>query len=166
MSQIITAIVLREPNNSRARPSTLIKNDEEYIKIFNKEYDVEIYAKGVLLQKQVEKTLKSYTPELTTSEIGDLKFHVSMFLVADSLKKLSYSPDEIKKINPETILTEKITAVISTVKVLYDSLGGTNKVAKSQDFVTAICGKLGETIAEHRELLKQQNIASKNNSQS
>jgi hypothetical protein len=161
LSQIITSIALREPNNSRARPSTLIKNDEEYKRIFSKEYDVDIYAKGVLLQKQVEKTLKSYTPELTTSEIGDLKFHVSMFIVADTLKKLTYSPNDIKSLDLALISTEKINQAIVIVKELYDSLGGTNKVAKSQDFVTAIFGKLGEIIAEHKELLKQQSLASK-----
>jgi hypothetical protein len=161
LSQIITSIALREPNNSRARPSTLIKNDEEYKRIFSKEYDVDIYAKGVLLQKKVEAALKNYQPELTTSEIGDLKFHVSMFLVADTLKKLTYSPNEIKNIDISSITSEKISSAITTVKELYDALGGTNKVAKSQDFVTAIFGKLGEIIAEHKELLKQQSLASK-----
>jgi hypothetical protein len=161
LSQIITSIALREPNNSRARPSTLIKNDEEYKRIFSKEYDVDIYAKGVQLQKQVERTLKTYTPELTTSEIGDLKFHISMFIVADILKKLTYSPNDIKSIDIASITTEKINQAIVMVKELYDSLGGTNKVAKSQDFVTAIFGKLGEIIAEHKELLKQQSLASK-----
>lgn len=161
LSQIITSIALREPNNSRARPSTLIKNDEEYKRIFSKEYDVDIYAKGVQLQKQVEGTLKTYLPELTTSEIGDLKFHVSMFIVADILKKLTYSPNDIKSIDIASITTEKINQAIVMVKELYDSLGGTNKVAKSQDFVTAIFGKLGEIIAEHKELLKQQSLSSK-----
>jgi hypothetical protein len=161
LSQIITSIALREPNNSRARPSTLIKNDEEYKRIFSKEYDVDIYAKGVQLQKKVENTLKAYSPVLTTSEIGDLKFHVSMFIVADNLKKLTYSPNDIKSIDLILISSEKISKAIVIVKELYDSLGGTNKVAKSQDFVTAIFGKLGEIIAEHKELLKQQSLASK-----
>ncbi|MBB3836801.1 hypothetical protein FHS57_000783 [Runella defluvii] len=163
LSQIITSIALREPNNSRARPSTLIKNDEEYKRIFSKEYDVDIYAKGVLLQKQVEKALKKYSPELTTSEIGDLKFYVSMFIVADTLKKLAYFPNDIKSIDLALISPEKINQAIVIVKEIYDSLGGTNKVAKSQDFVTSIFGKLGEIIAEHKELLKQQSLASKAN---
>lgn len=161
LSQIITAIALREPNNSRARPSTLIKNDEEYKRIFSKEYEVDIYAKGVVIQRKVETALKSHTPELTTSEIGDLKFHVAMFIVADTLKKLTYAPNEIKNIDVSALTDERITKAIITVKEIYDTLGSTNKVAKSQDFVTATFGKLGEIIAEHKELLKQQNIAAK-----
>ncbi|MBK9719512.1 MAG: AIPR family protein [Saprospiraceae bacterium] len=166
LSQIITAIALREPNNSRARPSTLIKNDEEYMKIFSKEYDVDIYTRGVQIQKLVETSLKTFSPELSTSQIGDLKFHVAMFLVADALKKLTYGPNEIKNIDISLITPEKITQTITTVKEIYDSLGSTNKVAKSQDFVTAIFGKLGEIIAEHREFLKKQSLASKKDSES
>lgn len=161
LSQIITSIALREPNNSRARPSTLIKNDEEYKKIFSKEYDVDIYAKGVELQKKIEVSLKEFKPELTTSEIGNIKFHVSMFIVVDTLKKLTYSPNEIKNINVSSISNEQINKSITTIKEIYDSQGATDKVAKSQDFVTAIFGKLGELIALHKEQLKQQNLAIK-----
>ena len=165
LSQIITAIALREPNNSRARPSTLIKNDEEYKRIFSKEYDVDIYARGVTIQKLVEAELKTYTPELSTSAIGDLKFHVAMFIIANALKKLTYAPNEIKNIDIASITSEKITQTIGTVKEIYDSLGSNNKVAKSQDFVTAIFGKLGEIIADHKELLKQRSIAAKHDNE-
>jgi len=161
LSQIITSAVLREPNNSRARPSTLIKNDDEYKRIFNKEYDVDVYLNAVKIHKKVETALKSFIPELTTTTIGDLKFHVTMFTVADSLKKLTYSANEIKSIDVEGISAEQLKQNILVVKAIYESLGATNKIAKSQDFVTAIIGKLGEIIAEHKEKLKQYSIASK-----
>lgn len=161
LSQIITAIALREPNNSRARPSTLIKNDDEYRRIFSQDYDVDIYAKGVAIQKIIENGLKTFQPEFSTSEIGDLKYHVAMFTVADSLKKLTYLPNDIKNIDLNSLGIEKITQNIRIIKELYFTLGATNKVAKSQDFVNAIFGKLGEIIAEHKERLRQKSIESK-----
>lgn len=161
LSQIITAIALREPNNSRARPSTLIKDDEEYKRIFSKDYDIDVYAKSVEIQKAVEAQLKIYKPELSTSEIGDLKFHVAMFTVADALKKLTYTPNDIKNIKMELLTSQKITENIKIVKEIYATLGSTNKIAKSQDFVTAVFGKLGEIIAEHKEALKQENLSKK-----
>src|SRR5690606_27312274 len=148
------AIVLREPNNSRARPSTLIKNDEEYKKIFNLNYDVEIYAKCVLIQKKVEKSLKNYKPELSKSVIGDLKFHISMFIVLDYFKKISPNPSEIKNIDIDNITEKNISNAITIVKEIYDSLGSTNKIAKSQDFVKEIFAKLGEIISLHKEALR------------
>ncbi|MGE0637940.1 MAG: AIPR family protein [Bacteroidia bacterium] len=161
LSQIITAAVLREPDNSRARPSTLIKNDDEYKRIFDKEYDVDIYLRSVKIQKKVEVALKTFTPELATSTIGDLKFHVTMFTVANELKKLSYSANEIKNIDVEAITATSLNENIVAVKTIYDALGGTNKVAKNPDFVKSLFGKLGEIIAEHKEKLKQVSIAAK-----
>ena len=161
LSQIITASVLREPDNSRARPSTLIKNDDEYKRIFDKDYDVDIYLRSVKIQKKVEIGLKAFSPELTTSTIGDLKFHVTMFTVVNELKKLSYSANEIKNIDVDAIPPATINDNIIAVKTIYDTLGGTNKVAKSPDFVKSLFGKLGEIIAEHKEKLKQESIAAK-----
>lgn len=159
LSQIITAAVLREPNNSRARPSTLIKNDDEYKRIFNKDYEIEIYLIAVKIHKRIETTLKAYTPELTTSSIGDLKFHVTMFTVANELKKLTYSANELKYVSLEKLTDHKLIENITIVKEIYDSLGGTNKVAKNPDFVTALVGKLGSIIAKHKEVLKQQSMS-------
>lgn len=161
LSQIITAAVLREPDNSRARPSTLIKNDDEYKRIFDKDYDVDIYLRSVKIQKKVEVALKAFIPELTASTIGDLKFHVTMFTVANELKKSTYSANEIKNIEVNSITTDTLNSNILAVKTIYESLGGNNKVAKSRDFVKSLFGKLGEIIAEHKERLKQQSIAAK-----
>ncbi|MFP9097672.1 AIPR family protein [Flavobacterium sp. RHBU_24] len=161
LSQIITATVLKEPNNSRARPSTLIKNDEEYLRIFNREYDVDIYLQSFKIQKKVESALKAYRPELTTSAIGDLKFHVTTFTVVEYLKKITYNPTEIKNINVDRMPPEQLNTNITVVNEIYQSLGGTNKVAKSQNFIQTIFAKLGEIIAQHKEALKQESIANK-----
>lgn len=150
LSQVITAIVLREPNNSRARPSTLIKNDEEYRKIFDVKYDVDIYLKAVLIQKGIESNLKKYTPELSTSDIGNIKFHVLMYTVANAIKKLNYSVSEFRQINILEITDDDINANIKTVKTVFDDLGGNDKVAKGHEFVDALKTKLAEVIAEYR----------------
>lgn len=147
LSQIITAIVLREPDNSRARPSTLIKNDEEYQKIFNDEYKIEVYLCSVRIQKKVEHCLKNFSPELTTSTIGDLKFHVAMFTVMCELNKTWYHANEILKIDINSINDEKMANYIRTINEIYLMHGGTNKVAKGKDFVQTIFSKFGELSA-------------------
>jgi hypothetical protein len=155
LSQIVTAIVLREPNNSRARPSTLIKNDEEYKRIFSTDYEIDIYYKCVQLYTIIEDALKSCDPPLPTGVIGDLKFHVAMFTAADALKKITFAPNEIGNLNIETISPDQLSNNIQIVKGIYESQGGNLKVAKSQDLVKAIVGILGEIISQHKERLKQ-----------
>src|SRR3546814_13459970 len=44
MAQTVMAILLQRPNDARARPSSLIKDDTDYTKIFNEAYDVRIYT--------------------------------------------------------------------------------------------------------------------------
>lgn len=161
LSQVITAIVLKEPDNSRARPSTLIKNDEDYKRIFSKDYDIDIYLNSFLIYKKIENALKAYTPTLPTNLIGDLKFHVTMFVVSNKLKKTTYSANELKSIDINSLMPEFIHENIEKVKSVYDEQGGTNKVAKSSDFVRELFVKLGEIIAEHKEKLKQDNLATK-----
>lgn len=155
LSQIVTATILQEPDNSRARPSTLIKNDEEYVKIFNSEYDVAVYLKVVLIQKKLDGVLKTMYPELSTTVIGDIRFHVAMFTVANELKSVTYAANHLLRINEDSITDEKIKENIGEVLKLYNELGGNNKVAKSKEFVRAIFGRLGELVAEHKEMLRQ-----------
>lgn len=161
LSQIITAMILLEPNNSRARPSTLIKDDEEYKRIFSKEYSIEIYLHAIKMHKKVESCLKKYTPEISTSQIGNIKFHVAMFTVASQLKKVAFSPDDILKIEIEDLSEEQIAQNITTVKQIFEELGGTDKVAKGNDFVKALIAKLAEINAEYKAALKQASIDSK-----
>jgi hypothetical protein len=161
LSQVITAIVLKEPDNSRARPSTLIKNDEDYRRIFSKDYDIDIYLNSFLIYKKIENALKACNPTLPTNLIGDLKFHVTMFVVSNKLKKTTYSVNELKSIDINSLTPEFIHENIEKVKAVYDEQGGTNKVAKSSDFVRELFVKLGEIIAEHKEKLKQENLATK-----
>jgi hypothetical protein len=163
LSQIVTAMVLREPNNSRARPSTLIKNDDEYKKIFNKDYDVDIYLRAVKTQKAVETALKNFNPYLTTSEIGDVKFHVTLFVVASTIGKLTYGANELKRVDAAILTEDEINFYITETLKVYYELGGTLKVAKSVDFVAGIIARIAEVIAEKKEQLKQQNIQRQSN---
>ena len=43
MAQAVMAIVLRQPDNARARPSSLIKRDDDYHRLFSPSYPIEIY---------------------------------------------------------------------------------------------------------------------------
>ncbi len=135
LAQIITAIVLFEPDFSRARPTTLLKENDDYLRIFNDNYPIEIYLKAIKIFKRIEKVLKTDYPELTSTKLGDIKFHVCMYFVLSELKSTSPRITEIITINPDSIDTEEIKNYINEVIVVYESLGGTNKVAKSKEFV-------------------------------
>lgn len=155
LAQIITAIILKEPDNSRGRPSSLLKKDDEYIRIFDPSYEPEVFLKSVKLQKDVEAQLKSYTPELSTNLIGDIKFHIAMFTIVKHLKKVNFSTSDFLKADLTKISDADIKSNIDEVKQIYESLGGTNRVAKSSEFVKSINQRLAEIIAEYKAGLKE-----------
>ncbi len=135
LGQSIMSMVLREPDYARARPSSLLKNDADYMRVFNSEYPIELYWKCVKIQKAIEDVLKSDSYSFTTTQIGDIKFHAALYLVSQVTNKLEPSPRDISEIDMELITEEKIKKVIDEVYVLYDSLGGTNAIAKGKELV-------------------------------
>ena len=137
LSQLMTAILLREPNTARARPSTLIKDDNGYARIFNRDVDVEAYLNAVMIQRSVDAQLKVYGG-LVTSVIGNIKFHVSMYLVAVHFHKTTYSADAIRRFKIEEMLVDEIRNAIGVVLAIYNELGANDRVAKGEEFVTRV----------------------------
>ncbi len=136
LSQIITSIYDQKPDYARARPSTLIKKNSDYEKIFNNTLPLELYYKGIIVQKEVEKVLINYdSPKLTRAIIGDIKFHVAMFVTCLLTNNAKPTPDEIASIEISKLDDDLIKVAIEDVYIIYDAMGGTNAVAKGTEFV-------------------------------
>ncbi len=148
MAQVITAILNRMPDYARARPSTLIKNDGDYKKIFNNNLPMEMYYNGIVIQKEVESLLKNFIPKLTRAEIGDIKFHVAMGVTMLLASKINVSAKDIQLIDLNLMDENLINVVINDVYDIYQILGGTNTVAKGADFVSEIIEEMKRRILE------------------
>lgn len=139
LAQIITAIYNQKPDYARARPSTLLKKDQDYEKIFEKKFPIEMYYKAILIQKKVEDCLRSFeNPKLTRTQIGDIKFHISMYLTCLVTQKKQPNNTAIADIDVNKISSKEIEQSISIVYKFYDELGGTNVVAKGPELVHRI----------------------------
>jgi len=138
LAQCIMSIVLQEPDYARARPSTLLKNDSDYKRVFNKDYPIDLFLKCIELTKLIEENLKKEKYDLSKTQIGDIKFHCAVYLSAVCTSKMKPRIKEIITIDTNTIEESKIEKVIEDVNVLYDSLGGTNAVAKGKEFINEL----------------------------
>lgn len=147
LAQIVMAIVLQEPDYSRARPSTLINKDSDYKKIFNPKYPIEIFLNCIKIQKKVENFLKSSEFGFSRSQIGDLKYHVGMYIAAVHIGSRTPTITQFKDMNLDLITDAEITSAIENIDVLYDSLGGTNAVAKGKDLVNEVKILIEERLA-------------------
>lgn len=154
LSQIVMGVLQQKPDYARARPSTIIKNNTDYEGIFNNSLPIELYYKLIQTHQTVEIALKNHkSPKLTRPQIGDIKFHVTMYLVCRLTNKLKPKAQEIADINLEEMTDELIIESIDNSFIVYDAMGGNNGVAKGKEFVQEVLGQLEDN------LLKKKNEA-------
>lgn len=141
MAQSIMAVCMQRPDDARARPSSLLKKDDDYAKIFNATYPIEVYLVAAKLIKAVQSTLRSRN-SIQPKDRNNLLFYVAMHLAASLLKKSNPTVVEVASIKPDAITSKAIDSSIEAVKKAYDKLGATDSVAKGTDFLSQVMDDL------------------------
>ena len=137
LGQCLMSLFLGKPNYARARPSTLLSDEENYKKLYKDSPDLEVYFKSALLGKRVEKYIKS-SSDYTQAEKSDILFYV-IYLVAG---KLLHTPDvlldQFKQLELDSVDDDTINEAAQTVLQIYHELGGNNKVAKGSELLDRV----------------------------
>ena len=84
MAQAVMAILLRRPDTARARPSSLLKTEENYSKVFDPLYPIHLYYVCAEAMRLVEHYLKSSNSNVAAEHRNNLRFYVGMHAVAGS----------------------------------------------------------------------------------
>lgn len=77
----ITALGLARPDKARGKPSSLLKNDDDYRQVFNASIDLQTYLWAARLQRQTDAFILSDLANASVSQKSNLKFHLSMLVV-------------------------------------------------------------------------------------
>jgi AIPR protein len=94
--QAMLAIVLKRPDDARARPRDYIREDDKYSQIFgDDQFDLTIFLKCVLLHRRVESFLTSDNLNLDIGHQRNLKFYLSMYVAAAQTKHAYAPPDKL-----------------------------------------------------------------------
>lgn len=133
MAQAVMAVVLKRPDTARARPSSLIKRDEEYQKLFTDKYPIEVYRASAQIVKQVDTFLSECSEPLPPADRNNVKFYVAMVASQEALKKSDPSVDQIASLATATLDRNLLEMSYDAVKNSYVKLGGTDQVAKGPD---------------------------------
>ncbi|WP_268225326.1 AIPR family protein [Sinomicrobium oceani] len=152
LGQAVMAIVLQEPDYARARPSSLLKNDNDYKRVFTDSYQIKLYANCIKIQKETEARLRAHPNSFTTSQLGDMKYHVALYVTCLALNNESPNPKEIEELDLLTITDQDWINAIDEVNVLYDSLGGTNAVAKGKELINELKVLMKEKITTAKKV--------------
>lgn len=137
LAQCLISVFLRKPDFARARPSTLLTDDETYRKLYESETDLEVYYKTAVLGKKIQSNLKR-TPEMTSAERNDVLYYLIYAVSANVFRKKEITFADMKNLELETITDELINDIKQQIYDKYKELGGNGRVAKSDTFISEI----------------------------
>ncbi|EKO39501.1 MAG: AIPR protein [Solidesulfovibrio magneticus str. Maddingley MBC34] len=143
LAQSMMAMVLQRPDSARARPSSLLKKNEDYDHLFSTEYPIEIY----LFVARTIKSIQSYLRSLDSLQPKDrtnLIFYIAMHASAVLSKKQSPNISDLLAIGDSSLTDEVLASSLTSVKELYETLGASDQVAKGTQLLADLKSKLKE----------------------
>ncbi|MCX5068223.1 AIPR family protein [Micromonospora lupini] len=147
LAQAVMAMGLSRPDNSRARPSSLLKRDEEYKRIFSKDIPVEIYLWVAQAQKEIDAFLASETAGVSVPERNNYRFHLAMVATAKLVGQPVRSPKQLSRLaSAGTPLADAdLPATLAFLRgefAVHERRTGNSldKIAKGPDFVEHLLG--------------------------
>lgn len=141
LAQCLISIVLRKPDFARARPSTLLTDDDTYAFLYENNQNLHAYYNAALLGKKIHRNL-SVTPDMTPAERSDVLFYLLYAVAAKTLNKKEIDFNDLSNLDVSAIDDAIIDTIKEQVYSKYKELGGNGRVAKSSSFIQEIYGIL------------------------
>lgn len=130
------SLLLQKPNYARARPSTLLSNDEYYSRLYSSATDLDVFYNVASIGKKVERFVK--TLEYSQAEKNDILFYVIYHVVARYAGEPILTPLIMKEVSADCITEERMHESAMLVYEQYCTLGGNGKTAKGSELVEAV----------------------------
>jgi len=134
LAQAITALVLRRPDEARARPTTVA--NKKYDEIFGSQLPIQIYPQCAQVLKRVEAVLDSQLTDVTHAL--NVLFYVAHHATCTHLKTSEPSVDQIAETDFSQMSDAEIRASLKWVDQKFRGLGGDDKAAKGPRLLRTI----------------------------
>jgi hypothetical protein len=134
LAQALTAIVLRKPDDARARPTTVV--NKHYKQLFSESFPLELYGKCASIVKRVQAFLDGL--DLAKGTALNLLFYVSLYATCAVLRSPRPNRRGIAGIDLASLTDEILIGSYETVNKLYQALGADDNVAKGTQLVSDV----------------------------
>lgn len=141
LSQCLMSVLLQRPDTARARPSTLLEQDDSYEKLFHENTTLNTYYVVAFWGRTVESRLKA-AKKYEISENSDIKFYVLYYLACTKINSLYPSNNKIERLDALDFEETDIDEAIDICYDIYKKLGGNDKVAKGTEYLENVKEKL------------------------
>jgi len=139
-AQAIQAIAYNDPHTARSRPTSLLKAENTYNKIFNPNKDFKGFLNCCLVYKKGHNFWLKYQDTNIKNKTSNFKLHIGCILTKDHFNKVNVTFNEISEIDLNSITQEHFNESIEFLSLSIDQYlsahEGTNliNIAKSKDF--------------------------------
>jgi len=145
--QAMLAVVLRRPDDARARPRNYFKNNDLYASVFGKDkYDLNLYLRATDILRRIEAFIDGKGLELIHRR--NLYFYLCMYATCAKVGSAYAPPSEILKLDASTLSTEFLTDCYDRVSKQYEKLASKFLVGGERDY---------DSLAKGPQLLKAVN---------
>lgn len=137
LAQAVLAILQQEPHTARARPTTAIKDEADYKKIFSEDktkHPLRMYGAIVRMLAAVEAHFNTIRSPDNQAHRNNLKFHVLMVLGWAMNGNSTLPAPRIAQLDLSKMKPELVQAVTAWVFAEFDKAGGEDRNAKDSGF--------------------------------
>jgi len=150
LAQSVMAMALGRPDYARARPSSLLKSDSDYRRVFSEKTELAVYLWLAKAQRQVDEFLQSTSDPISRSLHTNLRFHLAMLGAVDLVGRVFGKPETLNNAAREDAFPNpaRLRSLWLSLQEQFDvfqrkNRSGPDKTAKSSDFVTYLTTELG-----------------------
>ncbi|MFE2164533.1 AIPR family protein [Streptomyces sp. NPDC059447] len=150
LAQSVMAMALGRPDDARARPSSLLKSDADYRRVFSEKTELPVYLWLSKAQRQVDEFLQSRPDPISRSQYTNLHFHLAMLGSTDLVGTVFNRPDRLNNAAREDVfpLPAKLESLWTSLLEQFENFQkergwGPDKAAKSGEFVSYLTSNLG-----------------------
>jgi hypothetical protein len=135
MAQAVTAIVLQQPDQARARPGTVAQRN--YKELFSDKYPINLYPRCIEIVKKAQKFLSGQSG-ITRADNLNILFYLAMYATAAALKSVKPSRQVIAEMDVSLVNDAVMAKGYQWISQKFKELGGDDKIAKGPQLAGAL----------------------------
>lgn len=141
LAQAVLAVLLQEPHTARARPTTAIKAEKDYKRIFSgdkTQHPLQMYGVIVQMLDKVEEHFRSISGQVDRIYRNNMKFHALMVLGWALNGNATLPALRIPHLDLTRMTDAQVKAVVDWVFTEFQSAGAEDQTAKQAAFTVRL----------------------------
>lgn len=145
LAQSVIAILLKRPNDARARPSSLLKEDTIYNTVFDPSHLMPLYLICIQILKRMESYLRTTFSGIRAIEVNNFKFHLAMYSSLLLANNPEATAKDILSLKYSDFTDDFLNGCYEAVSETYSTIGsGSTSASKDKQSVINLLKKLSE----------------------